>query len=139
MVSRFANMIGVMNASIKTGAVSCEVPTNLLCIRVLQLFREHSLIYGFTYVSPYPSKFFLYPRVKILFKHGSGINGIRALNIYKHRCSGTDYTRNPLLGILSQHLIVTSPAGIKMTTLLELYLQENHKTKKYKILLEVFT
>jgi ribosomal protein S8 len=69
MIARFPNMIAVMQNTIKTGQISCEVPVNKLCISTLRLLREQSLIYGFQYVSPRQTRHRLYPRIKIFFKY----------------------------------------------------------------------
>jgi ribosomal protein S8 len=124
MTARFPAMIATMRNSIKTGAHSCSVPVNTLCLRVLELLRSHGFIQGYSHL--YTRRQLRqgfnhgYPRVTIVFKytdHNSPI--LKDIQSFK-RTHSNFLTLNPKHQsklFMSDHLayILSSPQGLKMT------------------------
>jgi ribosomal protein S8 len=124
MTARFPSMIATMRNSIKTGMHSCSVPVNSLCIRVLELLRNHGFIQGYSYL--YTRRQLRqgfnhgYPRVTIVFKytdHNSPV--LKDIQSFKNTRSNYYYLnpkhRNKF--VMSDHsiYILSNPQGLKLT------------------------
>jgi ribosomal protein S8 len=137
MVARFPNMIALLYNTIKTGHTSCEVPINKLCLQTLRLLRDHSLIYGFQYVSPGDKNRRLYPRVRIMLKY-SDINGPVITKMKPLKNTKSNFHIIPLKFINQENkhkkLIITTPQGLSLISFKEFY---TLKAKKGKQLIEI--
>jgi len=138
-------MVSIMNVSVKTGNLFCEVPANTLCINTLRLLRSQGYIWGFSFVSPRKREGRLYPRVRIFFKyidHNTPV--LKAIHIFKKTRSNFHIIRkNKLYQILAQNklYLLTTPRGLSITSLDNLYndqLKSATNRISGKILAELF-
>lgn len=145
MTSRFSSMISIINASVKAGALSCEVPANKLSINTLRILRNQGYIWGFNFVSPKRRYNRLYPRVRILLKYiDRNTPALKAIHIFKRTRSNFQIIRNnKLYQILIQNkvYILSTTLGLSITSLDNLYNERIKSTKinvAGKILAELF-
>lgn len=145
VTNRFSSLISIINACIKTGKISCEVPTNKLAINVLRLLRDQGYIWGFSFVSPRKREGRLYPRVKIFFKYIDTSNpAMRAIHVFKRTRSNFRFIKDKhLFKILAQHklYILSTTKGLVITSLDHFYNEKMRTVKPRfagKLLAEVF-
>jgi ribosomal protein S8 len=134
-----------MNATVKTGKITCEVPANKLAINLLRLLRDQGFIWGFRFVSPEKRRHRLYPRVKIYFKFiDLNTPVLRALRVFPKTRSNYHLIHNKqLFTILVQHklYILSTTTGLVMTSLDNLLKEKTISSKTRfagKLLAEVF-
>lgn len=122
-----------MNACIKTGKISCEVPTNKLAVNVLRLLRNQGYIWGFSFASPRKREGRLYPRVRIFFKYQDLSNpAMRGIRVFKSTRSNYRLIGDKqLFKLLAQHklYILSTTKGLVITSLDQFY---NEKTTSLK-------
>jgi ribosomal protein S8 len=141
MVARFPSMIAIIRNTILTGAQSCVIPVNSLCVRVLRLLRNHGFIYGFSYVSSRPKKCRLYPLVRVTLKYADNNSPVLSnIGVFKNtRSNFIQIKANKQYHILSHRnlFILTTPKGLIITSLHNLYSNYNLKSLKGKLLVEL--
>jgi|SRR6201996_1016463 len=138
MIARFPTMLATMRSAIKTGSQSCIIPVNSLCIRVLELFRSHGLIQGFSFVyvnrkkttQVYPS-----PRALIIFKYvdnnTSVLKDIKNSKNTRSNFVTLKHLKGNALRLNTHSLfIISNSTGIRLTSLQGL--AENRQDSKIK-------
>jgi ribosomal protein S8 len=122
---RLSNMIGILNSTIRSRYITCEVPTNNLGIKILRLLREQGYIYGFSYVSDNTKTKRLYPRVKVYFKYiDIKTPMIKSISAFKNAKSNFKTIQNAKYYQTISHnklYILSTNKGLVLTSMAELY------------------
>jgi len=133
MTTRFSSIISIINASVKTGNVFCEIPANKLAINTLRLLRNQGYIWGFSFVSPKKRVSRLYPRVKVFLKYiDSNTPVLKAIHVFKKTRSNFQIIHsNKLYQILVQNklYLLSTTNGLSITSINNLY-PDKLKSKK---------
>ena len=119
-MDRFPLALGIINATVKVGKVSCEVPVNKLVLNVLRLLRGQGIIWGFNFTSPKLRRNRLYPRVIIHFKYIDSTSPmLRRIRVFPKTYSNFHILKNIQMNkVLAQHkrYVITTPGGLILTS-----------------------